>query len=105
MTEFRHILLMNADVKHLVKIVVDRLKIHVGDLLQQDRVGFMLGREGRDNSIQALSLIHRAKIQRRCLNLLSDAEKTFDCINWIFKDEILKALGLDTNMLSWIALL
>lgn len=77
-TYFRPISLTNLDVNFLAKIMTERLKPHIEDLIYQDQVGLIHGRE----------IIW----YRPCLVLSSYAEKAFDRTDWRFKIEILKTL-------------
>uniref|UniRef100_A0A8C5LXA8 Reverse transcriptase domain-containing protein n=1 Tax=Leptobrachium leishanense TaxID=445787 RepID=A0A8C5LXA8_9ANUR len=65
--------------------------------------GICGGREARDNTIRALTIIHRATRQREGLLLLStDAEKAFDRVNWEFLFATLSQVGLGPNLCTWI---
>lgn len=60
---------------------------HLGPLLPSiihtDQVGFVQGREARDNTIRTLSLTCQSRTVSMCL-LSVDAEKAFDRVHWDF---------------------
>lgn len=87
----RPISLLNLDIKILAKILANRLKEFIGEIVYEDQVRFVLGREDRDNSQRAIRLIHWGMFHKLpCLVLSPEVEKTFDRIDCLFK-----SLGLD----------
>lgn len=100
---YRPISLLNVDLKVFTRILASRLLPLMGSLISQEQVGFVPGREARDNTIRTLNVIHLAKSQSKPLFLLSlDAEKAFDRVNWIFLKETLRYVGLGKFMQQWI---
>lgn len=82
---YRPIILLNIDLKILTKIMVNRLATFLPDLISLDQVGFVPGREARDDVIKVLYLLHLSSTAATpCLFLSTDAEKAFDCVNWTF---------------------
>lgn len=72
-------------------------------LIHFDQVGFVSTREARDNTTPALDLIHRVFCSRTpSLIFLTDVEKAFDRVNWLFIEETLKHLGLGSRMVAGI---
>lgn len=66
------------------KILANRLLPHIPGLIHLDQVGFVPGRQARDN-IKVLNLIHNARFQSSSSLLLgTDAEKAFDRVDWSF---------------------
>lgn len=68
-----------------------RLCKYLLDIIGLEQVGFMPGREARDN--------------KEGLLLSTDAEKTFDSVAWDFMLSVCTHIGLKTNMLTWISAL
>lgn len=79
----RPISLLNIDLKLFTKILATRLAQHLQSLVHLDQVGFIPTSEARDNTIKVLNLLHVATTKGApCVFLSTDAEKTFDRMNW-----------------------
>lgn len=94
--------LLNTDVKILAKILANRLKHLLPLITHPDQTGLIPGREARDNSVRAIKLIHWARHRQTLpsyLILSTDANKSFDRIDWSYLCEV---LGFSSNMLAWI---
>lgn len=103
---YRPISLLNLDLKILTKILANRLIPLLASIIGQDQVGFMPGREARDNIIKALLLTHAAGTRGiEGLLLSTDAEKAFDRVSWDYMLEVCRHVGLGTHMMTWIAAL
>lgn len=65
---YRPIALLNSDLKLFAKIIAERMQRFIFKLIHNDQVGFVPGREGRDNTTRVLDLIYHAqkKIYRQC---------------------------------------
>lgn len=85
------------------KILANRLSPLLPQTIHKDQVGFVPGREARDNTTKTIHLItyaHRHHISA-CL-LACDAEKAFDRVSWSFLRATLSQLGLGPKMLTRI---
>lgn len=68
-----------------------------------DQLGFVPGREGRDNTQRVLNAIHYAQFSHSPLVLFStDTEKAFDRVDWIFLNATLEHIGLRSSMQKWV---
>lgn len=71
--------LLNTDMKLYAKVLATRMKDLMNDLVHPDLVGFVPGREGRDNGVRTLLLLQKIKNGGSPDLFLSiDAEKAFD---------------------------
>lgn len=103
---YRPISLLNLDLKILTKILANRLQPLLSHLIGHDQVGFMQGREARDNIMKALLLTHAAHSQGiEGLLLSTDAEKAFDRVSWDYMLGVCRHVGLGSHMLTWITAL
>lgn len=59
-SNYRPISLLNIDLKLLAKILAERLRPFLEHIIGPEQVGFMPGREAKDNIIKSLNLIHGA---------------------------------------------
>lgn len=102
-SSYRPISLVNVDTKLFAKVLADRLKQIIKKIIHPDQVGFILGREGRDNSIKTLLVTQKIKESRAPGLLLSiDAEKAFDTVDWGFMMCTLEEIGIRQRALGWI---
>ncbi|XP_053568437.1 uncharacterized protein LOC128658019 [Bombina bombina] len=102
-SSYRLISLLNSDIKILGKILANRINKVFFHLIHSDQVGFVPGREARDNIIRALTLTTYAKSHNiPAVLIATDAEKAFDRINWTFLKETLVALGFGPKMITRI---
>lgn len=94
-SSFRPIALLNADTKLYAKVLALRLKGLMSNLVHPNQVGFIPGREGRDNGVRSLLIIEAIRAKGSPGLLLSiDAEKAFDRVDWGFMFKTLAVLGI-----------
>ncbi|KAM9311530.1 E3 ubiquitin-protein ligase RNF213 [Gastrophryne carolinensis] len=102
-SSYRPISLINVDLKIYAKIISLRLQPLLPDLIHLDQVGFVPGREARDNTNKLFNLISHITLTKTPACLLScDAEKAFDRVNWAFMKASLQQIGVGPNLLSKI---
>lgn len=98
--------LLNLDTKMHAKILASRLSPLLPDLIGPDQVGFMPGRETKDNVVKALLLtqtVHAGNIEG--LILSTDTEKAFDRVAWDYMLAVCAKVGLGPRMLARISVL
>lgn len=87
---YRPISLLNVDVKIFAKILANRLLTFIPSLIDLDQVGFVPGREARDNTLKAINIYHILSSTPQTGLLLSlDAEKAFDRLAWDYLEAVL----------------
>lgn len=101
-SSYRPISLLNVDTKLFAKVIAARLKPIINKNIHPDQVGFISGREGRDNSIKTLLAVQ--KIKKSGAPGL-DAEKAFDRVDWDFMMGTLEEIGLGDRICRWIGAL
>lgn len=105
-SSYRPIALLNADTKLYAKVLAGRLKDKMTTLVHPDQVGFVPGREGRDNGVRLLLLLESTKSGGSpALFLSMDAEKTFDRVDWGLMIKTLKYLGVGPRFIAWVRML
>lgn len=100
---YRPISLLNVDLKIYAKILANRLLPLLPGLISLDQVGFVPGREARDNTLKAISIHNWLTSKKQPGFLLSlDAEKAFDRVAWDYLKEVLTHIGIRDRMLQFI---
>ncbi|XP_069808018.1 phosphatidylinositol 4,5-bisphosphate 3-kinase catalytic subunit delta isoform-like [Dendropsophus ebraccatus] len=100
-SSYRPISLINCDIKLYSKVLATRLNTIIPQTINYDQVGFVPGREGRDNTLRTITLIAHAAATSTGSCLLSvDAEKAFDRVRWQFLVASLTQMGLGSDFIT-----
>ena len=103
---WRPLSILNTDYKSLTKVLVNRLKIALPEVINADQIGYMSGRSCFENIRLISDMIKFCKIKNHpCIILLVDFEKAFDSINWTFLKHVLQTYEFGKNFQKWIATL
>jgi hypothetical protein len=92
--DFRPISLVHSFVKLVTKVLANRLRGHLDQLVSKSQSAFIKGRFIKDNFMmvqQTARFLHAQKQPRILLKL--DISKTFDSVNWTFLLEVMERLG------------
>lgn len=91
------------DRKLLAKIFAKRLEIVTPQLIPADQTRFIRGHNSYNNERRLLNLIqYGAKMKEKALVVSLDAEKAFECIEWLYLFHVLESFGLGDNFIKWI---
>ena len=102
-SSYRPISLLNIDLKIFSKILAIRMENVMQDMVHTDQVGFIIGRQGRDNGIRTLLVIEEIRKSGAPGLLLSiDAEKAFDRVDWGFMQHTLESMGFGPRIRGWV---
>ncbi|CAA7024809.1 unnamed protein product [Microthlaspi erraticum] len=104
LSDFRPISLCNTVYKVISRLLANRLKLITLDVVQRNQVGFVNSRLLCENVLLAPELVmdfnRPGPTSRGCVQI--DITKAYDNVNWSFILNILEALGLPQNFISWI---
>lgn len=103
--QFRPIALCNVVYKAITKIIANRLKPLLWDLISPTQCSFILGRHRSDNIIISQEIIHSMANKRGKKGFMAikvDLEKAYDRLNWEFFMETLKNIGISDHMTNII---
>lgn len=97
MTNFRAISLRNSLYKIISKIICNRLKRVLMDLIDPSQSSFIPGRLITDNVIVAHECFNQLHNHTgpggNCMDLKIDMKKAYDRIEWDYLDKILQCIG------------
>ncbi|XP_039165581.1 uncharacterized protein LOC120291875 [Eucalyptus grandis] len=103
--QFRPISLCNFAYKIISKVLANRLKPWLGDLISVEQAAFVSGRQIQDNVLVVQEVIHQFKTRKRKRNfnalLKLDMQKAYDKVEWDFLLDYLLTLGFHP---SWVRL-
>jgi hypothetical protein len=105
-TEFRPISLCNVIYKLISKVLANRLKIILPQIVSDSQSAFVPGRLITDNvlvAFETLHFMHHNKIGRDgAMNLKLDMSKAYDRVKWTFLEKIMCRMGFHQK---WISLM
>lgn len=91
------------DYKIYTTIISKRLNSFVGEIVEEDKAGFIRGRQTHNNIRRTLHVIDQATKDKESTLLVSiDAEKAFDCVNWEFLYKVLERFGFNNKSIQCI---
>lgn len=100
---YRPISLLNVDQKIFAKILANRLLSFIPSLVDSDQVGFVPGREARDNTIKPLNIHHiLSSTSQTGFLLYLDAKKAFNWLAWDYLEAVLHSVGLGSRLIAFI---
>jgi hypothetical protein len=103
---WRPISILNTDYKIITKVLANRLKPILPNIISEDQNGFVLGRLIGQNIRIIKDLIDYCQVEDvKGLLVFLDFEKAFDTLNWSFLKHTLKEFNFGPNFTRWVSLL
>ncbi|XP_074303811.1 uncharacterized protein LOC141638297 [Silene latifolia] len=108
--DFRPISLCNVAYKLVSKVLANRLKVFLGDIISENQSAFTPGRLISDNILIAFELFHHMKNNRQTegyMPLKLDMAKAYDRVEWGFLRRVLIRMGFDSlwvqRVMAWVS--
>lgn len=102
--DYRPISCCNVLFKCITKIISNRIKGSLNELISPNQSTFVPGRRISDNILLTQELMHNYHLDRgspRCAFKV-DIQKAYDTVDWSFLKEVLLAFGFHDKMVAWI---
>ncbi|KAM0911464.1 hypothetical protein ACQ4PT_013479 [Festuca glaucescens] len=104
--DFRPISLVHSFAKLFSKIIANRLRPRLGELVSMNQSAFIKHRSLHDNFVLVRQVARKINMRRQTGVLLKlDIARAFDSISWSFLFEVLRRMGFGDRFLKWVALL
>lgn len=101
--DYRPISVINAVPKLISKILANRLRGVLSDLISPCQTAFVQGRQISDNFNATREILHHlAKTGNPIMFVKIDFAKAFDSVNWMFLFDIMQSRGFPDNWIKWI---
>ena len=106
MKDMRPISLCSVQYKIISKILCNRLKIILPEIIAETQGAFVSGRIISDNIIIAHEMIHglrtSTKVAEGWMAIKTDLSKAYDRVEWSFLEVLLERMGFDRVWVRWI---
>ena len=103
---WRPLTLLTADYKILAKVIANRIKMSLTNIIHSDQTGFIKGRYIGENIITLLNILEYTEEEDiPALLVFVDYEKAFDSVEWSFINDCLELFNFSDTIISWVNIL
>ena len=99
MSQFKPISLCNFVYKVISKVMVNRLKPYLGELISENQSAFVVGRQIHDNILITQETFHYMRLKKKSkkyeIALKIDMNKAYDWVEWDFLEEVKGRIGFN----------
>ncbi|WMV36832.1 hypothetical protein MTR67_030217 [Solanum verrucosum] len=101
--DFRPISLIGGVYKIIAKLLTERMKTVMGELVDEHQMAFLKGRRIMDAALLANELVD-SRVKQKLVGVLCKLviEKAYDHVNWSFLLKILRDMGFGNKWTNWI---
>lgn len=101
--DYRPISVMNAIPKLISKILANRLRLVLPDLISSNQTAFIQGRQITENFNATREMLHHiSKSGKSACFIKIDFAKAFDSENWTYLRNVMLARGFPERWVKWI---
>ena len=94
---------LNVDAKIASKVIAERMKRLLPELIHNNQSGYIPGRNTSENVRSILDIMEYTKVKiLPGLLLFIDFEKAFDSLEWDFLEKCSKKVNFGPDLIRWI---
>ncbi|GKV50261.1 hypothetical protein SLEP1_g56973 [Rubroshorea leprosula] len=101
--DYRPISLLGCVYKLLAKVLANRLKFVVAEIVSKTQSAFVGGRQLVDSVLVLNEVVEEIKRKKQpAFVFKADFEKAYDCVDWSFLDWMMESFGFGSKWRGWI---